>query len=242
MLTKQGTNTVTLTVTDSAGHTAQASEDFFIAGQYPQARFTWAPATVFAGEPIAFDGSASSDADGTIASYDWQWGDGTPDASTREAEHMFATPRHLPGRPLRARRQHPVRRGDPQRRRSSRSWCPRLSHAALTNAALPRRLKPPTAVDGRRRRSARVQVHPQAPAKVTSRSRASGAEAHAEGRHVDARASAQRAERDPVQRPDRQARAQARQLQRDPAGEQRQGQVEAGRREVHRRQVAITVS
>ena len=50
VLTKQGTNVVTLTVTDSAGHTAQASEDFFIAGQYPQARFAWSPTTVFAGQ------------------------------------------------------------------------------------------------------------------------------------------------------------------------------------------------
>ena len=92
VLTKQGTNIVTLTVTDSAGHTAQASEDFFIAGQYPEGRFSWAPATVFAGDPIAFDGSGSTDADGTIASYDWQWGDATPDAATAKPTHAFANP------------------------------------------------------------------------------------------------------------------------------------------------------
>ncbi|MEA2311035.1 MAG: hypothetical protein QOE28_1003, partial [Solirubrobacteraceae bacterium] len=71
LLTKQGQNVVTLIVTDSAGHTAQASEDFFIAGAYPEARFAWAPATVFATQAVAFDGSTSSDSDGTIASYDW---------------------------------------------------------------------------------------------------------------------------------------------------------------------------
>ena len=92
LLTKQGVNVVTLIVTDSAGHTAQASEDFFIAGMYPQARFTWTPATVFAGQTVAFDGSASSDADGTIASYDWQWGDTTPDASSAKPTHVFAAP------------------------------------------------------------------------------------------------------------------------------------------------------
>jgi PKD repeat protein len=92
VLTKQGTNIVTLTVTDSAGHTAQTSEDFFISGQYPEGRFTWAPATVFAGDPVSFDGTGSSDADGTIASYDWQWGDGTPDAATAKPTHAFATP------------------------------------------------------------------------------------------------------------------------------------------------------
>jgi PKD repeat protein len=92
VLTKQGTNTVTLTVTDSLGHTAQTSEDFSINGQYPQARFTWAPTTVFATDPVAFDGSTSSDADGTIASYDWQWGDATADDHAAKPAHAFAKP------------------------------------------------------------------------------------------------------------------------------------------------------
>jgi len=92
LLTKQGQNVVTLTVTDSTGHTAQASEDFFIAGMYPQARFAWTPATVFAGQTVAFDGSASSDSDGSIASYDWQWGDATPDEHSAQPTHVFATP------------------------------------------------------------------------------------------------------------------------------------------------------
>lgn len=96
VLTKQGTNTITLTVTDRAGTTAQTSEHFFIAGQYPQARFTYAPPTVFAGDPVPFDGSASTDADGTVASYDWQWGDGTPDASTVKPTHAFAAPGTYP--------------------------------------------------------------------------------------------------------------------------------------------------
>jgi PKD repeat protein len=92
VLTKQGTNVVTLIVTDSSGRTAQTSLDFFIAGQYPQARFAWTPAAVFAGQPITFDGSASSDADGTIASYGWHWGDATADASTAKPAHVFAAP------------------------------------------------------------------------------------------------------------------------------------------------------
>ncbi|MEA2136838.1 MAG: hypothetical protein QOC68_4748, partial [Solirubrobacteraceae bacterium] len=92
VLTRQGTNVVTLIVTDSAGHTAQASEDFFIAGMYPQARFAWTPAAVFAGQTVAFDGSASSDADGTIAAYDWHWGDATPDDQGAKPAHVFAAP------------------------------------------------------------------------------------------------------------------------------------------------------
>ena len=90
LLTRQGVNVVTLTVTDSQGHTAQTSEDFFIAGQYPQARFAWTPSSVFAGDTVAFDGSTSNDADGTIASYDWQWGDATPDASSAKPTHVYA--------------------------------------------------------------------------------------------------------------------------------------------------------
>jgi hypothetical protein len=92
LLTKQGTNVVTLIVTDALGHTAQASEDFFIAGMYPQAKFAWTPATVFAGQTVTFDGSTSNDADGTIAAYDWQWGDATPDASNAKPTHVFAAP------------------------------------------------------------------------------------------------------------------------------------------------------
>ena len=92
LLIKQGTNVVTLTVTDSTGHTAQTSDDFFIAGQYPQARFAWTPASVFVGDTVTFDGSTSSDADGTIASYDWQWGDAKPDASSAKPTHVFAAP------------------------------------------------------------------------------------------------------------------------------------------------------
>ena len=91
LLAKQGTLVVTLTVTDSQGHTAQSSEQFFIAGQYPQARFSWTPAPVFAGDTVAFDGSTSNDADGTIASYDWQWGDATPDASAVKPTHVYPT-------------------------------------------------------------------------------------------------------------------------------------------------------
>jgi PKD repeat protein len=92
LLTKQGVNVVTLIVTDSLGHTAQTSEDFFIAGMYPQARFAWTPSTVFAGQPIDFDGSESSDSDGTIASYDWQWGDATADSHSAKPTHVFAKP------------------------------------------------------------------------------------------------------------------------------------------------------
>jgi PKD repeat protein len=74
-----GSYAVQLTVTDNGGITNTASTTALItdgAGlQSPVAR----PAGPYQGTPsasVAFDGSASSDADGTIVSYDWRFGDG----------------------------------------------------------------------------------------------------------------------------------------------------------------------
>ncbi|WP_347756893.1 PKD domain-containing protein [Agrococcus sp. ProA11] len=39
---------------------------------------------------VAVDGGASSDADGSIASYSWSWGDGTPNGSGETANHSYA--------------------------------------------------------------------------------------------------------------------------------------------------------
>ena len=56
----------------------------------PVAAFT-GPPTTQQGVSASFDGSTSSDSDGTIASYDWNWGDGTPDDSGVAASHTFAS-------------------------------------------------------------------------------------------------------------------------------------------------------
>ncbi|MGC4112498.1 MAG: PKD domain-containing protein [Nocardioides sp.] len=39
----------------------------------------------------SFDGSASHDPDGTIASYDWDFGDGTPHGTTQSVNHTYST-------------------------------------------------------------------------------------------------------------------------------------------------------
>ena len=76
--TEVGTYTVTLTVTDNDGETATATRTITISGppQPPVAN----PGGPYAGLPgtsIILDGRRSSDPDGNIASYLWEFGDGT---------------------------------------------------------------------------------------------------------------------------------------------------------------------
>jgi PKD repeat protein len=53
----------------------------------PVAAFTFAPATALTGQAVAFDGSGSSDSDGTVVSYAWSFG-----ASGVKATNGFPTP------------------------------------------------------------------------------------------------------------------------------------------------------
>lgn len=70
-----GTYTVQLTVTDDKGEPGVVSQEITVVGanQAPIANFT----ATADGLALALDASLSSDPDGTIASYDWDFGDGT---------------------------------------------------------------------------------------------------------------------------------------------------------------------
>jgi PKD repeat protein len=85
-----GTYNVSLTVTDNTGLTNTASTTATITtGSTPPVANAGGPYTGSVGTAILFDASASSDADGTIASYAWNFGDGTTGAGVT-ASHSYA--------------------------------------------------------------------------------------------------------------------------------------------------------
>ncbi|MGN6407163.1 MAG: PKD domain-containing protein [Curtobacterium sp.] len=85
---KGGSYTVTLTVTDNQGATGSSTQQLSVTApnQPPTAAFT----STSTGLTASFDGSGSSDPDGTIASYAWDLGDGST-ASTPTVAHTYAT-------------------------------------------------------------------------------------------------------------------------------------------------------
>ncbi len=84
-----GTYTVTLSVTDDDGATATATSTKTVLNRPPIASFSESAETVFTGEIIFFNASASYDSDGIIVSYFWTFGDGT-NATGATVEHAYA--------------------------------------------------------------------------------------------------------------------------------------------------------
>lgn len=57
----------------------------------PIASYTFTPAAPKPGDAIAFDASGSSDADGTIVKYAWEFGDGSPLVTGAKVSHTFTS-------------------------------------------------------------------------------------------------------------------------------------------------------
>jgi PKD repeat protein len=86
-----GTFTVTLNVTDSEGKWDATSQQITVE-KAPIADFWWTPYYPQRGETVTFDASASTPDGGTIISYAWNFGDGTPIVQTDQPiiTHVYA--------------------------------------------------------------------------------------------------------------------------------------------------------
>ncbi|MGQ9539102.1 MAG: PKD domain-containing protein [Candidatus Bathycorpusculaceae bacterium] len=86
-----GTYTVTLNVTDSEGKWDTTSQQITVE-KAPIADFYWNPYYPQRGETVTFDASASTPDGGTIISYAWDFGDGTPivEESDPITTHVYA--------------------------------------------------------------------------------------------------------------------------------------------------------
>jgi PKD repeat protein len=89
-----GNYVVTLTVTDDSGETdSTATKATIGSGNSPPMADDGGPysGTIGFGESVNFDGGRSNDEDGTIASYEWEFGDGMT-ASGATTSHAYAAP------------------------------------------------------------------------------------------------------------------------------------------------------
>ncbi len=89
----KGTFLVKLTVIDNAGASATGNGQIsaIIPNIPPVARFTFTPTSIIVPGTVHFDASASTDADGVILRYDWDYGDGDW-GSGQTADHLYRTP------------------------------------------------------------------------------------------------------------------------------------------------------
>jgi YD repeat-containing protein len=77
------TPTIGLRITDNNGATATTTRVLTVQNRLPSASFTLTPNPVVSGNSVSFNGSGSTDPDGTIAKYEWDFdGNGSYETST----------------------------------------------------------------------------------------------------------------------------------------------------------------
>lgn len=85
-----GARPVRLTVTDNEGASAAVTKVVPVQGAPPVACFVFTPAEPYTGQAVPFDGSCSTDPDGNIILYEWDFDDdGTTDATGMSVTHSF---------------------------------------------------------------------------------------------------------------------------------------------------------
>jgi|GEM_PF-6337301 len=85
--------TVRLTVWDDKGASSTATKTIIVRNVEPSASFMYEPSKPYAGQGVVFDASKSSDPDGHIASYEWDFnGDGHVDARGVKVSYVYDEP------------------------------------------------------------------------------------------------------------------------------------------------------
>src|SRR5271157_3875344 len=88
-----GTYSITLAINDSTGHGAKKVKSNYItvaANQPPVASFTFSPATPAVSQALQLT-DTSVDHDGTIAAWQWNFGDGSANSTVKNPTHAYAS-------------------------------------------------------------------------------------------------------------------------------------------------------
>jgi PKD repeat protein len=87
-----GTKTARLTVTDANDNSATDTVEVQVGNERPVADAKASPDPAKVANPVTFDGTGSSDAETPREQlrYEWDFGDGSPRATTAKAEHVYA--------------------------------------------------------------------------------------------------------------------------------------------------------